>query len=218
MPRREPVPLPAGRLLRLIPALVCATALSGCTTIEDWLEGEPPAKPPPSVAEPSESATYLQEMYDLASGDPATQAEIYADARAAARVTPDTSSRLRYALVLATPGHPSSNPAEAQVLLREILAQPALLTPTERSLATVWLADVEARLVLEAEARRLRADATRAQNTENAAVAERVASVEAENRRLEAALAEAEQKLEAITSIERSIREQADENTPPPQQ
>ena len=47
-----------------------------------------------------------------------------------------------------------------------------------------------------------------AANTEERAVAQRVASVEAENRRLQQALAEAEDKLEAITSIERDIRDQ----------
>lgn len=192
-------------------ALLLAT-LSGCTTITDWLEGKSAEEPSQATVDTRESASYIEELYELASGDPATQAEIYADARAAARLTPDTASRLRYALVLGTPGHPSNNPEEAQTRLREILAQPELLTPTEKSLASIWLADVEARLVLNAEARRLRNEAARAANTEHAAIAERVATVEAENRQLRQALAEAQQKLEAITSIERSIREQSDEN------
>jgi hypothetical protein len=198
----------------LLGSVLLATALAGCTTISDWLEGKRPDEPAPATVDTEESAVYIEELFELASGDPATQAEIYADARAAARLTPDTASRLRYALVLATAGHPSSDAQEAQALLREILAQPTLLTPTEKSLATIWLADVEARLVLNAEARRLRSEAARATNTENAAIAERVATVEAENRQLRQSLAEAEQKLEAITSIERSIREQADENGP----
>jgi hypothetical protein len=41
-------------------------------------------------------------------------------------------------------------------------------------------------------------------------VEQRLARVEAENRELRQSLAEAEQKLEAITSIERSIREQTE--------
>lgn len=192
--------------------LLLAGALSGCTTINDWLEGMSPEEPPPATVDSQESAPYIKELYRLTNGDPATQAEIYDDARAAARLTPDTASRLRYALVLAMPGHPGSDPEQAQGVLREILAQPALLTPTEQSLATIWLTEVEARLVLNTEARRLRSAAARAANTENAAIAERVATVEAENRQLRQALAEAEQKLEAITSIERSIREQSDEN------
>ena len=192
--------------------LLASIVLSACTTFNDWLEGKNTEEPPPAAVDSNESASYIEELYRLASGDPATQAEIHADARAAARLTPDTSSRLRYALVLATPGHPSSDPEEAQSLLRDILAQPALLTSTEKSLATIWLVDVEARLVLRAEARRLRNQQARTASTENSAIAERVATVEAENRQLRQALSEAEQKLEAITSIERSIREQADEN------
>lgn len=192
--------------------LLLVATLSGCTTINDWLEGKSSEEPSPAAVDTRESASYIEELYELASGDPATQAEIYADARAAARSTPDTASRLRYALVLGTPGHPGNNPEEAQALLGEILAHPELLTPTEKSLAAIWLAEVEARLVLNAEARRLRTEAARTANTEHAAIAGRVATVEAENRQLRQALAEAQQKLEAITSIERSIREQSDEN------
>ena len=48
------------------------------------------------------------------------------------------------------------------------------------------------------------ARAARASETE---ASRRIAAVEAENRRLREELADAEQKLEAITTIERSIRE-----------
>src|SRR5690606_8202471 len=137
------------------------------------------------------------------SGDPATQAEIYADAAAAARLTPDTGSRLRFALVLATPGHPGSDPDLAQNILRELLAETELLSPVERSLATIHLSEVEERITLNAEARRLRLASARTSNTEDQAVAQRIASVESENRQLRQSLAEAEEKLQAITSIER---------------
>ena len=45
-------------------------------------------------------------------------------------------------------------------------------------------------------------------STEDAAIAQHIATVEAENRRLRRSLEEAESKLEAITSIERSVRDQ----------
>jgi FtsZ-binding cell division protein ZapB len=149
-------------------------------------------------------------MYDLASGDPAAQAEIYADASAAAALTPDTASRLRFALVLATPGHAGSDPERAQAMLRELLSQPDLLTPMERSLAWIHLRDVEERLVLGNEARRLREENSQTARTEQAAIEQRIAAVEAENRKLKQSLAEAQEKLDAITNIERSIREQSD--------
>ena len=85
-----------------------------------------------------------------------------------------------------------------------------MLTPGEIALATIHLQDVEERLVLKAEARRLRAENTRAAATEQRAMSQRMGKVEAENRRLRQQLSDAEQKLEAITSIERSIREQAE--------
>lgn len=194
--------------------LAFAASLAGCATVNDWLNGKETPAPETVTVDSGESSAYIQELFELTNGDPATQAEIFADARAAARLTPNTSSRLRYALVLAVPGHASSNPEEAQSLLRDILSQPELLSSAEKSLATIWLRDVETRLVLNAEARRMRAEAARTANSENAVITDRITDVEAENRELRQALAEAEQKLEAITTIERSIREQSDEATP----
>ena len=121
---------------------------------------------------------------------------------------------VRHALVLATPGHAETNAMEAQGLLRDLLAQPELMTQSETAMATVFLKDVEARIVLDAEASRLRSENTRAATTEEAAVAQRIARVEAENRRLRESLADAESKLEAITSIERSIRAQSEDPEP----
>jgi hypothetical protein len=187
--------------------LVCAT---GCTHVNDWLRGGRGPSPDTYGIDGSDAAPYIGEMSTLASGDPATQAEIYADAAAAARLTPDTSSRLRFALVLATPGHSGTDPELAQDILRDLLSGAELLTPVEQSLATIHLGEVEERLTLNAEARRLRLASVRADDSEDEAVALRIASVESENRRLRQSLAEAQEKLEAITSIERSIREQAD--------
>ena len=191
-------------------ALVLLACTAGCTHVNDWLRGERGTQEQTYGIDGSDLAPYIGEMSQLASGDPAMQAEIYADAAAAARLTPDTSSRLRFALVLATPGHPGADPELAQNILRELLSQTELLTPVERSLATIHLREVEERLTLNAEARRLRLASVRQDNLEDAAVAQRLASVESENRQLRQSLAEAEEKLNAITSIERSIREQAD--------
>ena len=103
-----------------------------------------------------EADQYIQEMYKLTSGDPATQAEIYADAESAAQLTPGPSTKLRYALVLATPGHSGSNPQEAQGLFRELLAATELMTPAETALATIHLKSVEQQIVLGAPTKRLR--------------------------------------------------------------
>ena len=115
---------------------------------------------------------------------------------------------LRFALVLATPGHAESDPRQAQSLLRELVNRQALMTPAEVALATIYLDSAEELILLNSQARQARATSDRAQRTEEAAVNQRLATVEAENRRLQEDLEEAESKLEAITSIEQSIRQQ----------
>jgi len=202
---------------RLFTASVVLTSLllSGCETTTNWLKGRRTAEATdPVILGAPEAGIYLNELSRLVSGDPATQAEIYADSESAAKLTPGTSSQLRYALVLGTPGHSESDAAKAQGLLRELLSQPDLMTSAEVALATIYLQDIETRIVLDTEARRLRAENNRAATTEEAAIAQRMARIEADNRRLRAALAEAEAKLEAIMSIERSIREQSGNNDP----
>ncbi len=151
---------------------------------------------------------YVNELGQIASGDPAAQAEIIADASAAATLTPSATTKLRYGLVLAIPGHPESNATDAQRLLREVLAEKLLLTPAEIALATIHLNSVERQIVAETETQNLRLSTSRAAESQEQATYQRLSTVEAENRRLRRDLAEAEQKLEAITSIERSISDQ----------
>jgi len=203
-----------GRLFAAATLLV-VVLVSGCETTTDWIKGRRTATAEdPVILGAPEANTYLTELYQLATGDPATQAEIFADAQSAATLTPGTSTQLRYALILATPGHSESDSASAQGILREILSQQELMTPAEISLATIYLQDVEARIVLDSEARRLRSETSRAATTEAAAINQRLARIEAENRQLRESLADAEAKLEAITTIERSIREQSGDNDP----
>ena len=197
---------------RLIAASLIAAVLSGCTQTRGWLDsvrGKDVAAADEQVLLGGPAADdYLAELSDLSSNDPALQAEIFADSQAGAQLTPNPSTKLRYALVLATPGHPESDPQQAQSILRELMAQPALMTPAEVALATIYLKSTEELILLSSETRRLRASTDRAQSTEAAAVSQRLATVEAENRRLRRELEDAEDKLDAITSIERSIRAQ----------
>lgn len=191
--------------------LVIAVVLSGCAQTKDWMSGLGRSTAPsgdPVILGAPDAEHYLTELYELAAGDPATQAEIYADAESGAKLTPGPQTNLRFALVLATAGHPEYNPEQSQSLLRELMTQTALMTPAETALTTIHLKAVEEQIVLSAEARRLRATSSRAARTEEEAVNQRLARVEAENRRLRRELEEAEAKLEAITSIERSIRAQ----------
>lgn len=197
------------KLISTVAVLVAVSMLSGCSSTSDWLKGRRTANADdPVIIGAPDANVYLQELRDLAAGDPAMQAEIYADAAASAQLTPGPNTNLRLALVLATPGHTESNPVQAESMLREVLAKPELLTSPEVALATIHLNNVERLIVTTAEARRLRESTSRAARTEEQAISQRLASVEAENRQLRRELDDAEQKLEAITSIERSIREQ----------
>lgn len=203
----------AGKTVRTIAtALTAVSLLSACETTSNWLKGRKTAEPDEVVLGAPETNTYLAEMYGLVAGDPATQAEIYADARAAAQLTPDPTTKLRYALVLAAPGHAETNEQEAQAIFRELLSKPELLTSAEISLATIHLKEVEQRIVLSSEANALRSENARVASTENRAMEQRMQTVEAENRRLRQSLADAEDKLQAITSIERSAREQPEDD------
>ena len=191
--------------------LLAVAALPGCSQTKNWLNnvrGDSSASDEQVILGAPGAEEYLRELSDLSTGDPALQAEIFADSKAAAELTPNPSTTLRYALVLATPGHPESDPQQAQSLLRELMAQTELMTQTEIALVTIYLNSSQEFFVVSSEARRLRASTDRAQRTEAAAMNQRLASVEAENRRLRRELEDAENKLEAITSIERSIRAQ----------
>lgn len=191
-------------------ALVVAT-LAGCAQTKNWmnsLRSTPSQSGDAVILGAPDAELYLKELYDLVAGDPAVQAEIFADAESGSKLTPGPQTNLRFALVLSTPGHGEFNPEQAQSLLRELMTQTALMTPAEISLATIHLKAAEELIVLGSEARRLRASSSRAARTEEASINQRLATVEAENRRLRRELDDAEQKLDAITSIERSIRQQ----------
>lgn len=190
-------------------AAVVTATMSACGQTTDWIKGRiSSSSEDREIMGAPEIEVYVAELGRIASGDPAAQAEIFADATAAAQLTPSPSASLRLGLVLSIPGHPESNPEQAQSILREVLTQTILLTPAEISLAVIHLNNVERQIVANSEARRLRASSSRAARTQAQATSERLAAVEAENRQLRRDLEEAEQKLEAITSIERSIREQ----------
>jgi N-acetylmuramoyl-L-alanine amidase len=150
---------------------------------------------------------YLGALAELLESTPARQAEILDAARANAENAPTTMHRLRYALILATPGHGGADPVAARRQLSELLARPELLLPAERSLAALALRDVDDRLVLIAENRRLLQEAAARDKDRTATVNRRLQAEIEENARLRRALDEAQKKLDAVTQLERSIVE-----------
>jgi hypothetical protein len=195
--------------------LLCI-ALAGCTSVGS-LAGrqaeapvEPAARPTATVADGI--AIYLQTLRDLIEGDAVQQADVFRNVAAAADASPTTTNRLMLALALATPTHASSNAEQAQMLLSELLAAGDALLPEERVLVLIHLKDVEQRLILDAEADRLQRAATAATAQRNDRNSQQLQAALEENRQLQLALDEVRAKLDAITNIERSIRER--ENGP----
>jgi len=191
--------------------------LAGCASLSgpsgDRQAATPTASSPrPEAAVADGLAFYLQTLRSLIEGDPVLQADVFRNVAAQADAAPTTTNRLMLALALATPTHPSSNAAEAQRLLSDLLATGDALLPEEHVLALIHLKDVEQRLILDAEAERLQRAATAATAQRNDRSAQQLQAALEENRQLRAALDEARAKLDAITNIERSIRER--ENGP----
>jgi hypothetical protein len=151
-------------------------------------------------------------MSALAAGDPARQADVFYEVEREYTRAPTTSSTLRYAAALVTPAHPASSPSEGKRLLETLLATPERMTQEERTLARILLHETDARLKLEAENRRLLATLD-GRSRSQANSDKRVQAQLEENARLRRALAEAQQKLDAIKEIERSIIERSP--TPP---
>ncbi len=192
--------MPRGILVAI--ACLGLIALGGCAADAPWKT----RKIPDNVA-PDATSGYLDLLGDLASGDPTLQADAYYDAERAYVTNPSVANTLAYGLVLATPAHPSSNPAEARSLLVQVLAEPALLTPDERNLARIGLNVVQAQLLQDAGRAKTREQLTGVLAQERRTNARRIAEQQAEIARLAEALAEAQAKLDAVATIERSLEE-----------
>lgn len=195
-------------------AWLCACAalgmLGGCQMDPASSRAEAPAVVT-TVREDS-LKSYLDTMTGLASTDPSRQADVFYEVEHEFTRAPTTASTLRYAVALATPGHPAANAAEGKKQLETLLATPERMAPAERAFAEILLHVTNARLKLEAENRRLLAtldDRSRSQANSD----KRVQAQVEENSKLRRALAEAQQKLDAIKEIERSIIERSP--TPP---
>lgn len=200
-------------------ALLLASLLAGCTAGGMFRSSEQSPTPASSAStsaqgSPSELSLYFDTLRNLIEGDVVVQADTFRNLATAADVFPTTTNRLNLALALATPGHPSSDPAAAQRALSELLAASDALLPDERVLALVHLKEVEQRLILDAEAQRLQRAAQTATTQRNDQATQRLQAALEENRQLRLALDEARAKLDAITNIERSIRERENATNP----
>lgn len=198
---------------RLLASAVILACLGACASLPKTAPPPPPSGPPPEAVV---LMPLLEIMSSLPQGDPAQQAEIFQSIKTHAEVTPTPGNRLKYALALATPECSCSDPVAAQRQLSELLARPETMVPGERLLATVELKEVEQRLILQAENKRLRDEAPPDDREKLQATNRRLNAESDENARLRKALDEARAKLEAITHIERSITDRGTSGTRTP--
>ncbi len=147
----------------------------------------------------------IQTLQRLSSGTPAEQAEIVTNALQAYERGSGGNAQLRYALVLATPGHAGRDAPRARQLLRELAAQPETLAPVERALSLFELAQLDRELGLLGDNERLQASVGRSVDQERyAAVNRRLQAELDDNARLRRLLEETQAKLEALVNIERN--------------
>ncbi|HLK70505.1 MAG TPA: hypothetical protein VKT19_00995 [Steroidobacteraceae bacterium] len=205
---------PPGRLRLTGGALLiaCGCALTACAALTP--PNTPP--PPPAINAGATGSTvlgdYLQLLQRLVQAPPAEQAEIVTAAQHDYDGAPTPSHELKLALILGTPGHPAADLPKAQGQLRELMANPEMLLPAERALAFRELSQIDDHLTLDAENRRLQADALRADKERMASANHRLQTEMDENARLKKELDEARAKLDAIANIERSLNERKPAN------
>jgi hypothetical protein len=190
-------------------ALTVALLVSACGTFPGNRAQHGDATPVVDHAAVSATVVteYLQLLQKLVQAAPAEQAEITSAAQREYETAPTPSRQLRFALILATPGHPATDLPRAQRLLRELVATPETLLTGERALAFLQLQQIDDHLTLEAENRRLQTDAVRADHERLSTLNRRLQLETDENARLRKELEEARAKLDAIANIERSLND-----------
>ena len=151
-------------------------------------------------------ADMIQTLQRLSGGSPAEQAEIITAARQSYERSAGGTAQLRYALVLATPGHEGRDPERARQLLRELAARPETLAPAERALSLFELSQLDRELGLVSDNERLQAIANRSVDQDRLTAANRRLQAELDdNARLRRQLEEAQAKLDTIANIEPNL-------------
>ncbi len=194
---------------------LAASALAGCTPeLNPHEHDNGPAQPivDRNAASAAALTEDLQLVQRLIQAPPAEQAEITAATQRDYETAPTPSRQLRFALVLAAPGHPEQDLPRAQRLLRELMANPEMLLSGERALAFLELQQIDDHLTLSGENRRLQDEAVRTDRERLSNVNHRLQAESDENARLRKELEEARAKLDAIANIERSLNERKPNN------
>ncbi|MFK8052065.1 MAG: hypothetical protein AB8F65_03765 [Woeseiaceae bacterium] len=192
-------------------AVVLTSLLSACGSVDKLLDRRQSATNQELSVDRSTLSIYLADVSTLLGSDPVTAERAWKELQLDHERAPTTTNQLRLALAMATPGHAYTNMAQADALLTALLQKPQLLLSDEQLLANVHLGLMRARVSAESNARQANDSASKSSARELASTRAQLTLVSKDNERLRAALEEAEQKLQAITLIERSIREREDD-------
>jgi hypothetical protein len=192
-----------------VAALLLGVSLAGCVVTPADRNGGKDTVPVVDRAATSATllAAHVEVLGRLVQSPPAEQAEILAVAQRDYTLAPTPSHELRYALELAAPGHAGTNLPQAERLLRELMATPETLVSAERAFAYLELQKVDAQLTLAAENRTLQDSAARAERERLNASNRHLQTEIDENVKLRKDLEDARAKLDAITTIERSLND-----------
>lgn len=158
-----------------------------------------------------ELAAYVSFMDVLDNIDEQSWHTMFQHTMAAYQEDPTQERRLRLALVMSRSDKISGETrvtqnllSDARRLLDEALKDPAPTPALVRKLAQLQLTELDARLALYDEMQSLRSQLAKAHQENQSAQRDR-SEAEARMRRIDAALAEANAKLEAVMNIERDI-------------
>lgn len=200
---------------RLTACVATALLLSGCSSIGGLFEGNGESIDSDVSQEPSTVQIYLADVDRLLGPDPTAADRTWRELELDFERAPTTTNTLRLSLAMATPGHANTDLARADGILTDLLQRPELLLTDEQLLANVHLALLRSRVSAESSARQASNTESRSNARELAAARAQLELLQADNTRLRNALAETEQKLAAITEIERTIRERDGEPVVP---
>jgi hypothetical protein len=205
-------PPAAARRVRVALWLAVPLLLTACATTgpaRPALSSVQTAAPPPDrdATMALVLADTIQSVQRLVQAGSSEQAELLAGARIAAERAPLGTAQLRYALMLAVPGPAARDADRAQSLMRQLAAQQEGLTPVERALLLVQLAQLDRELGLRSDNQRLQSEAQRNEQQKQNVANQRLQTEIAENAKLRKQLEDAQAKLDAIAQIERSLNE-----------
>jgi hypothetical protein len=108
---------------RVMLGIALAALLSGCASVGPDRTAPPQDRPPTidrAVTEAALLASYLEVLQRVVQGQPAEQAEILSTARHDFETAPTASHELRFAMVLATPGHPGTDCAKQTAQIQRL--------------------------------------------------------------------------------------------------